>query len=263
MTAINANFIKRYFRRVNNVVWDLTTGKTGIQTSNGIASFDLTPAKDATATEPAVPASGQISINPIDSFGYTLPAFALATPFEKVEPGDLIHGADSLLGWVVEKTAAALKIHKADGHTTTYVPPKVNLVGSGDNSVQVVKSLTSMLGGGEAVSNLNNSLLPLLLLGDGFSGKEDLIPLLLMGNSNGNVNPLLMLSLLKGNSGGAGGLFDDPLMLMMMTGGLGNLGGGSGGFNPMMLALLANNRGANSASIPGISRTSRPALTRL
>ena len=279
MTAINANMLKHYFHKVDSVVWDLSTCKTGIQTGNGIATFDLTPAAPAlaaTATTPAVdasPASGTININPFDSFGMTLPAFAIATPFEKIEVGDLVHGANNILGWVVRKTGAALFIHKADGHVTQYAPPNVNLLGSGDNSVKVVKSLGSMLGGEQAVGNLSNSLMPLLLLGDSLGDMEDMLPLLLLGNNNGAVNPMLLMAIMGKKKGSTGsGLFDDPLMLMMLMGGGGGLfgggtgnGGGLGGMNPLVLSMLMSAKSADRpvAAPPLVrSNTGLPPLRR-
>jgi len=61
-------FMNRMFRQVDGVVWDLMTGKLGVQTDEGIITYE----KDADG-EP------QINLNLFDQFGVALPALNRTT----------------------------------------------------------------------------------------------------------------------------------------------------------------------------------------
>jgi hypothetical protein len=203
-----SKYLDRFFRKVDGLVWDLTTGKLGIQSPSGIVTLDINPAVAASGDTPAVAASYNVSINPFDGFGISIPAFASNTPQEAINVSDLIVGAKGILGWVVEKKAASLVILKQDGQQTTYVPPKVSVFGQ-DGSL-VVKSLTNLLGNG--ASGFQSAMMPLMIMGEGSGLDMDkLLPLMLYQQSAAagteGANPLtsmlpmlMMMSALKGGS---------------------------------------------------------------
>lgn len=232
-------YMARFFRRADDVVWDLSTGRVGVQTEDGsIATIDGS-GDDA-----------QIQINMMDQFGFGIPAFAQNTPISQVSIGDLIFfGKRSTPGWIVDRrngikpvgsstpkaprakgpVAAAVEeipsgntsftIMKTDGTRSTWVPPKVSLLGMGDNGVMVIRSLLNMNGGG-ALQGMQSNLMPLLLLGggDGDLDMEKLVPFMLMSSMGGataadgsqQANPfggnmlqtIMMMKLLGGDGGG-------------------------------------------------------------
>lgn len=254
--SISANkFLDRMFRKVQGLVWDLTSGQVGLKDQNGIYTL-------VQETEGDNVVFG-VSVNPFDSLGTALPAFATQTPIEQVELGDIIVGEREILGWVVEKRDRSLKLLDKNGMTKNYTPPKVAIVGA--NGVLVVKNLFNLAGGQQGFLGLQNNLLPLLALG-GDSSIEKLLPMILMQTMTGaatgapaqanaaagmsNMLPLLLLS--KGGKGGLGDI--DPMMLMMMS-------GGAGGMNPMMLMALQGGLGGGDSSTPDLS--SPPPLTRV
>ena len=237
MNDLMQKILSRQFLKLDNVVLDIVTGgKVGISTKNGIASLETT-------INEAGEASHNISINPIDEFGYNVPAYAIATPIDNVVVGDLIVFKDNNIGgWVTSINTASLDVLKHDGTISRYSPQNVNLFGTGNRSVLVVKSLFSMFGGNtEQVSGFQNMLLPLLLTKGGNGADLDILPLMLMmqggGAAAGGMNPMMLMALMggkNGNGSGLGGLLDDPMMAMMMFGG----GAAAGGMNPLMMAML-------------------------
>lgn len=234
--AIASKFLNRMFRRVGGLVWDLSTGKLGIKDENGIYTVELTAAAEG------VEASAQIVVNPFDTFGMDIPAFATTTKLADVTIGDIIVGESKILGFVIEKKDASLVLLDKGGMRKQYNPPKVAVLGT-DNNVLVVKNLMSVAGGEQGLAGLQGNLLPLLMLG-GDMDFESILPLMLFGQQTGGqaasgmagMLPLLLLSKGdKGGKGGLGGLMDNPLAMMAMMGGM---GGGAGGMNPMMLLAL-------------------------
>lgn len=158
--------MKRFFRRADNVVWDMTTGKPGVATAEGIASCVGT-GEDA-----------QITINPIAAMGMALPAFAQNTALDKVELGDMIiYGARDQTGWVVSKTDKSLHLIKPDGTHTQISPPKTQMLDIG-GGVMVVRSLMNMLPGG--TGGLMGTMMMLQMMGGGDSDIEDMLPMMLM-----------------------------------------------------------------------------------
>lgn len=228
----NQGIAKRMFRKVEGLVWDLMSGKIGIQGTDGIYTLETTGEGAA--------ARHNISLNPIDGFGMSIPAFAINTPNAQVEVGDIIVGTKGILGYVTKKNEASLKILKQDGQETTYTPVKTQVFGV--DGYMVVKSLTGLLGT-EGAAGLQGSLLPLLMLG-GDSGLDldNILPLLLLqgqGQTQGGVGfnlqsalPLMLMS--KGGLGGSGKM-KDLLPLLALSGGLGGNGGGMAAMLPLML----------------------------
>jgi len=239
MNDLMQKIMSRQFLKLNNVVLDIVTGgKVGIKTKNGIASLHSETDSEGNTTH-------LVSVNPIDEFGYNVPAFAVATPIDAVQEGDLIVFKDNNIGgWVTGKTASQLSVLKHDGTISIYSPQNVNLFGTGNRSVMVVKSLFNMFNGDTAqVSGFQNMLLPLLLAKGGDGDSLDILPLMLMSQSQtgtaGGMNPMMLMALMGGKTGGGlRGLLDDPMMAMMMFGGGFGGGAATGGMNPLMLAML-------------------------
>jgi hypothetical protein len=194
-------FMNRLFRKADGVVWDLMTGKVGIKTADGIAT--LTGQGD----------DAEIEINMVEQFGMEIPAFAQSTPVDSVAIGDVIFfGANEKPGWVVEKrfskaasnsvpvtasrrktTAVSAEVEvdgkfasfvlmKVDGQRTTWKPPKVSMLGMGDTGVMVLRSLLTMLPGGNAgLQGMQGMLMPMMMMGGGDLDLEKMMPLMLMG----------------------------------------------------------------------------------
>jgi hypothetical protein len=196
-----SKFLDRLFRKVDGLVWDVTTGKLGVQGTDGVYTLEETPNEVA-----GRPSTYQISVNPFDGFGLPIPAFATNTPHEQISLGDLIVGAKGVLGWVIEKKPASLVLLAQDGMQKQYNPPKVSIIGQ-DGSL-VVKSLTGLLGNN--AQGLQSSLLPLLMMGEGTGLDLDkMLPIMLFtqqgqgangGNALAQMMPMmLMMGALKGN----------------------------------------------------------------
>lgn len=199
-------YMNRLFRKAEGVVWDLMTGRVGIRTAD-----------DSIATLSGGGDDAQIEINLMDQFGMSIPAFAQSTPIESVNIGDVIFfGASEKPGWVIEKkygvkpvgssTPAAKRaktaadnmidpasidhtnvqftLMKVDGQRTTWKPPKVTMLGMGDTGVMVLRSLLTMLPGGNAgLQGMQGMLMPMMMMGGGDGGMDmdKMLPILLMG----------------------------------------------------------------------------------
>lgn len=228
----NSKGLTNLVRKVETLVWDVMSGKLGIQGLDGIYTLE-TSGEGATA-------SHNVSLNLFDTFGMRIPAYAVNTPNADIEIGDIIVGAKEVLGWVVKKNDRSLEILKKDGQITKYSAVKTQIFGT--NGYMVVKSLTGLLGGAGA-SNLQSNLLPLMMLG-GDSGidLDRILPLMLLQGQTGqggtglNFQSVLPLMMMSGGLGG-GGSKKDMLMMMALSGGLGggNAQGGLGAMLPLML----------------------------
>lgn len=163
----NADAImRRFFRRVDNVVWDMSTGKPGVATPEGIATC-VGAGDDA-----------QITINPIAAMGMALPGFAQNTALSAVQVGDMIiYGARDNTGWVTSKTEKSLHLIKADGTHTQISPPKTQMLDIG-GGVMVVRSLMNMLPGG--TGGLMGNMMMLQMMGGGDGDIEEMLPMMLM-----------------------------------------------------------------------------------
>jgi hypothetical protein len=222
-------FMDRLFKKADGIVWDLMSGRVGIQTKDGIATLE------------GEGDEAQINVNLLDQFGMGIPAFAQSTPVAGVNVGDIIFfGSSDRPGWVIEKKAPAdpakqLKfvLMKVDGTRSTWTPPKVSMLGM-DSGVMVLRSLMSMLPGGNAgLQGMQSMLMPMMMMGqlggDGEGGMggmdmEAMIPMMLMGQmqatpvtaADGTVvsapNPMaqmmpmmMMMGMMKKQNGGNGG----------------------------------------------------------
>lgn len=200
----------RMFRKVEDVVWDLMSGKLGIKTKDG-----------EIATIEGEGDSTLIVINPFDAFGIAIPAFAQSTPINDVKVGDLIYTSSDSPGWIVScKTddKKSFKILRSGGIISTWIPPKVQMLGF-DSGVLVVRSLVNILpGGSTGLAGFQGALLPMLMLGGDSFDLDKMMPLMLMsqmGNTSSESNPMggmmqtmLMMKMFGGDSGG---FFSSPI----------------------------------------------------
>lgn len=241
----SSRLLSRVFRKVESLVWDLTTGNVGIRRQDGIYTANIdTAAKTA-----------NISVNPFDSFATPVPAYALNTPIADTKPGDIVlssaQGVETVLGWVVEVREKSLALVSPDGFAKDYTPPKVAVMNA-EGGLLVVKNLLSLTGGSsDGLAGIQQFMMLQSLKSDGDT--SDLLPLLLMTQGGaglgaggaGGINPLMLMALSGKKGGKAGGI--DPMMLMLMSGGLGGAGGAPaaggtaapGAMNPLMLMALA------------------------
>lgn len=232
--------MNRLFRKADGVVWDMMSGKVGVSTKDGIATFSG-EGDDA-----------EIEINMFDQFGMEIPAFAQSTPVASVSVGDLIYfGSTEKPGWVIEvkygvkptgsttksrskaavvaeedKTNVQFVLMKTDGQRTTWKAPKVKMLGMGTDGVMVIRSLLTMLPGGQAaLGGMQNNLMMMMQMSamsgdEGGIDMEAMIPMMLMGQMAG------------GDSGGGNNFMQAMMMAQMFKGG-GMFGGKkSGGSTP-------------------------------
>ena len=189
----NKAFMDRFFRSVDNVVWDMMSGRVGFKTNDGICSIELGDATDSEA------ADAQVTINPFDDFGMAVPAFAQSVPVASISLGDMIYSSSSnkVLGWVVKKNEKSFKLMKQDGTRSDWTPPKVQMLGF-DSGVMVLRSLMNMLPGGSSqLGQMQSMLMPMMAMGmlgdDDSSGGMNLkqmMPMILMSQMNiGGTDP--------------------------------------------------------------------------
>ena len=195
---ISQKMMGRMFRKVDEAVWDLMTGKIGIRTDDGIVTLEGT-GEDA-----------QISINVLEDFGLPLPAFAQNTPVDSIKDGDLIFSASKVLGYVVKKTEKGFRILKLDGTLTSWNPPKVSMIGfDGVSGALVLRSLFNTFPDGDkGLSALQGSLMPMLMMMGDNLDLDNMLPMLLM-SQNG----------MMGGAAGMGNMMQTMMLMNMMKGG--------------------------------------------
>lgn len=206
-------FMNRMFRQVNDVVWDMMTGKMGVSTKEGIMTLD-----DSDADNPCV------SLNMFDAFGMGVPAFAQNTPVDQVKAGDLLVGPKEIIGWVVSVNdgGKSFQMLKPTGTVSKWVPPKVQMLGF-DSGVMVVRSLLNLLPTGTGgLGQMQQWLQMMMFMGDGDINFEKVMPMMLMSqmsapagtdpaasaNPMAQMMPMLMFAnMMKGD----GGKFTNPM----------------------------------------------------
>jgi hypothetical protein len=190
MKSKMATAMSAMIQPIDNVSYDLQTGLTGIKTGTGIVTFD----------------GEELSKNPMDFFGMAIPAFAMLMPVDQVKAGDILVSEKKAYGFIQEITeSGSLRTLNVQGHSSRFVPTKVNMMGI-SRGVTIVKSFTNLFGGnGEGTGGMDMSSLMMMsmLSGDGNSKMEEILPMMmLMGGMNGSGQPGSM----------------NPLMLMMLMG---------------------------------------------
>lgn len=205
-------FMSKMFRKADGVVWDLMSGKIGVQTDDGIATLEG-EGDDA-----------RVSVNMFDEFGIALPAFAQSTPIASVKAGDIIYrGSKGNIAWVIEVKGAGtdkvtFRVMKPNGEIASFNPPKLSMLGL-DSGVMVLRSLMSMLPTGDkGLAGMQGMLMPLMLMGGADDGMLDkMMPMLLMGQMGG------------GDAGGMGNMMQMMLFMSMMKGEKSPFSGSTGG----------------------------------
>ena len=196
-------FMNRMFRQVNNVVWDMMTGRLGVQNEEGIVTLDET-----NADNPCV------SLNMFDQFGMGVPAFAQNTPVDQVKVGDLLVGTKEILGWVLKVEDGKFTLMKPSGTISKWMPPKVQMLGF-DSGVMVVRSLMNLLPTGTSgLGQMQQWLQMMMFIGDGDINFEKIMPMMLMSQmttpagTDAAANPMaqmmpmmLMSQMFKGGDG--------------------------------------------------------------
>lgn len=205
---VGDRLVNRFFRRVDGVVWDLMTGRVGVQTADG-----------EIATLEGEGEGAEVSINVFNDFGVPLPAFAQSVPVTEIKQGDLIYNAKRVLGWVIgtpnlapvgkAKATKTFKLLKPDGTRGEWSPAKLSSMGLELSGAMVLRSLVNMFPGG-GLSGLQGSLMPLLMLGGG-GDLEQMLPLLLMSGMG-------LGGTAAGAAGGMGNMMQMMLMMKMMGG---------------------------------------------
>lgn len=234
--AMMQKMMSKMFRKVDNVVWDLMTGKLGVSTKDGIKTLETDADGDFRITD-----------NLFDQFGLPIPAFAQNTPIEQIKPGDLIL-RDRDFGWVVSvpKTTSKGKLGKSfvllkpNGDRGEWSPPKTQSIGFDTNGAMVVRSLINMLPGGN-LGGLQSGLMPLLLMtqmtgGDSGSALEEMLPILLFSQMGVNAGTPDGTNPMAGMMAGGMGSIMMPMMMMKML--KGNKAGSPG--NPAAKSAFGN-----------------------
>lgn len=214
--GLGAKLMASMFSQVENVSYDLSTGKTGIKTDAGFLSLGD---------------DNVLNQDPLDFFSMEIPAFAMLTPMKDIKRGDLLVNNGKAYAFLLENGVTPHSIVGEDGvrypkepeerksietmgvngHVSRYVPKKVSMMGV-TNGLLVVRSFTNLFGSGDSPDNAMQSMqsmLPMLLMmnqKDGKdSGMESMLPLMMMsgmaGGNQGAMNPMLMMMLMgKGAS---------------------------------------------------------------
>ena len=187
-------FMDKMFRKADGVVWDLMSGKIGIQTDDGIVTLEG-EGEDA-----------RVNVNMMDEFGLALPAFAQSTPVDQIKVGDIIYrGKRDNIAFVIgliegpkltaaqkkaggtEPAVKKFRIMTVDGAAQTWTPPKVSMLGF-ESGVMVLRSLMSMLPNGDkGLAGMQGMLMPLLVMGGGDLGEDTdgLMQMMLMSKKAG------------------------------------------------------------------------------
>ena len=221
----------RFFRQVNNVVWDMMTGRVGFSTPDGICSIDLGTVSDDKKSAP----DAQVSINVIDDFGMAIPAFAQSIPADQISLGDMIYSSatSKVLGWVIEKNDKGLRLMRQDGTSTAWKAPKVEMLGF-ESGVMVLRSLTNMLPNGQSgLGQMQSMLMPMMMMGmiggdEGDDSMSQMIPMMLMSQMGlGGTDPSV-----------SGGMMNSMMQMMMMQ----KMMGGNIGTKPVGKTPFFNGR---------------------
>lgn len=184
----------RFFRKVEDAVWDMTTGTIGIKQGDSVFTMTGSSAADA-----------QVSEDMLAMFSLPVPAFAQPLPLDQINFGDIIYGDKGALGWVIKKTAKTVTVMNKQGVTSTITPRKVAMFGANGDTMMVLRSLVAMTGGTqEGFGGMQQSMLPMLMMmGDKADG--DMLSTMLMmqfmggqAGTQGAMNPMMMMMLMLG-----------------------------------------------------------------
>lgn len=210
MQMMNKKFMEQMFRPVDNVVWDILSGKMGILTDDEcIATLEIIPGdyedltdkiseftapelaeqfRDETAkNKAAVKDDYSVTLNPMATMSMAMPAYGQKVSGNNVKIGDIIiNNKGEAHGWVIEiKKNGTFKIQNVSGTVNTINPPKINLAGMGDTGgIMVVKQLFDITGNN--TNSFQSMLMPMMMMNGGELDGDQLnkmIPMMLMMNS--------------------------------------------------------------------------------
>lgn len=221
----------RMFKKVDGVVYDMTTNSIGI--TKGDSIFTVTKNEEG---------EFELSENLMASLGAPVPAFAQAKPLDSVAELDMILSQDGQpFGWIVKVNAKSLSVIKPNGTRTNVVPSKVNLLGQG----QTVMVVSSMGTGGQM-----NPMMLMAMMGDD-TDMSEMLPLMMMqGGGQMDMNAMMPMLLMSKMGKGEGEGSSEMMKMMMIQQMMGAQQGTQpvepgnqqtnmfGGMNPMMLAML-------------------------
>ena len=184
---LSKNFMNNQFRRVDNVVWDLSTNQMGILTKDeSIAIFSYDSADGETLTK----VDGVVSINPMVVMSMAIPAYGQKLAAANIQVGDItVDSKGDANGWVTEiHTNGKFTIQRVDGSEQKITPPTVNVIGFGEQSgLMVVKPLFNVTKGN--TDSVKNMLMQMMMLNDGNvndSQMDKMMQMMLMSSSMGN-----------------------------------------------------------------------------
>lgn len=219
--------MERMFKKVDGVVYDMTTSAVGIVKGESIFTVGKNEEGEYDLVE-----------NMFSSLSAPIPAWARAVPLDQVKELDMILSQDGTpFGWVTKVNKSSMRVLKPTGTQSNVVPSKVNLLGQG----QTVMVISSM--GTNANTGGMDPMMMMAMMGDD-ADMSDLMPMLMMMQGQGGAMdmnamiPMLMMSKMgKGeDSDGASDMMKMMLVQSMM--GQGQQANMMGGMNPMMLALM-------------------------
>ena len=202
---ISERYMNSLMRPVNDAVWDVTNGSLAIVGKNdSLYSLDTT-SKD----------EGLYGVfkNDFAFITMPIPAFAQSVPVESVKVEDFIYDGSKPMGWVVKisKTAnnsLVFDVLRPSGTQSRWAPPKVQNAFTSGQTVQVLRTMTSMFG-----NNADNKMseiqqmLPMMMMLGGNNGAgnimQQMLPMMMMSGST-KMDPMMMFMLMQ--SGGFGGM---------------------------------------------------------
>lgn len=237
MFAFNTdNLMKRMFRRVDNVCWDMSTGGIGVKVPDGIATIAL---------DKENPDDTQININMMEQFSMPIPAYATSVKRDDINVGDIIvstkgdaDASAKILGWVIKKNDKSFRLLKVDGMSSNWVPPAVTMMGF-DSGILVLRSLVTMMGGeGNGFAQVQGNLMQMMMMSSMFGEEgED------TGDMMDNLMPMFLMSSMGLNpmTGSADAAAANPM-------------GGMSNIMQMMMMSKMFGKGGKSPKIPGLDR---------
>lgn len=247
---------KMFNTNVENVIYDLFTGRVGIKDGDTTYTFkrtetelpkvdNLDPSKMVSTTK----TTWAIEENSFETFTMPMKAFAIKTNIDDIKEGDIVLDSKGLVsGCVIGLDLNSVTVLKTNQEEVK-INPSTNVLLGGEKSLMVVKDITNMAGFKPMGSNPTSSggmdfqqMLPMLMMANGEeSSMEDMLPMLMMsgmvGSNNSQQNPMQMMFMMQMMGKGDSSM-EDMLPLMMM-------GGMMGGEqqNPMLMMLMMNQLG--------------------
>lgn len=196
MSTMKDKLLNRMFKKVENVVIDISTNSIGLKKDGSI--FTVVTDEDGYT----------LHENIFDQMSFTFPAFAQAVPIEQVNHLDMVlDSKGEIFGWVIDKKPKTLEVMRTTGQITRVAPAKANLLGAGQTIMVITNTFASMD---------QNSMQLMMLLGDKDNSTNDtsskMLPFLMMqqAQQNQQMNPMMLALLSQGSSD------IDPMMLAML-----------------------------------------------